>query len=31
MGDSAGMNIWLHIEVLANLAKNGGKVPSELL
>ncbi len=29
--DSAAMNIWLHKEVLKNLAENGGKVPADLL
>ncbi|MFV0336687.1 MAG: DUF3597 domain-containing protein [Chthoniobacterales bacterium] len=29
--DSASMNIWLHKEVIKQLAKNGGKVPAELL
>ena len=28
--DSAAMNIWLHREVMTQLAKNGGKVPAEL-
>lgn len=31
MGDSAKMNIWLHKQVLARLAENGGNVPQELL
>ncbi len=31
MNDSASMNIWLHKKVLQELAKNGGKVPAELL
>jgi hypothetical protein len=31
MGDSAKMNIWLHKNVLANIAANGGNVPAELL
>ena len=31
MGDSAAMNIWLHKNVLAHIAANGGKVPKELL
>lgn len=31
MHDSAAMNIWLHKEVLRQLAANGGKVPAELL
>ncbi len=30
-GDSASMNIWLHKQVLAKLAANGGKVPADLL
>jgi hypothetical protein len=30
-GDSAKMNIWLHKEVLRQLAANGGKVPASLL
>lgn len=29
--DSATMNIWLHKQVLAKLAANGGKVPESLL
>lgn len=29
--DSATMNIWLHKQVLAKLAANGGKVPGNLL
>jgi len=29
--DSASMNTWLHQEVMTQLAKNGGKVPKELL
>lgn len=29
--DSATMNIWLHKQVLAKLAANGGKVPADLL
>jgi 3-oxoacyl-ACP reductase-like protein len=29
--DSASMNIWLHKQVMAKLAANGGKVPPELL
>jgi len=28
--DSAAMNIWLHKQVMKNLAENGGKVPAEL-
>lgn len=31
MGDSAQMNTWLHKEVLARIAENGGNVPKELL
>ncbi|WP_035601497.1 DUF3597 domain-containing protein [Haloferula sp. BvORR071] len=31
MGDSAKMNVWLHKEVLRQLAANGGKVPADLL
>jgi 3-oxoacyl-ACP reductase-like protein len=31
MKDSAAMNIWLHKEVLRQLAANGGKVPADLL
>jgi hypothetical protein len=30
MDDSAGMNIWLHKQVMIKLAENGGKVPQEL-
>jgi len=30
MNDSATMNIWLHKQVMAKLAANGGKVPAEL-
>lgn len=30
-GDSATMNMWLHKEVIKQLAANGGKVPPELL
>jgi hypothetical protein len=29
--DSATMNIWLHKEVMRQLAANGGKVPANLL
>jgi hypothetical protein len=29
--DSAGMNVWLHKEVLKKIAENGGKLPQELL
>ena len=28
--DSASMNIWLHKQVMAKLAENGGKVPDSL-
>jgi 3-oxoacyl-ACP reductase-like protein len=28
--DSASMNIWLHKEVMAKIAANGGKVPADL-
>jgi hypothetical protein len=28
--DSAGMNIWLHKQVIAKIAANGGNVPAEL-
>lgn len=31
MGDSAKMNMWLHKNVLAHIAANGGKVPKELM
>lgn len=31
MSDSAQMNMWLHKEVLARIAANGGNVPQELL
>jgi len=31
MGDSAKMNMWLHKNVLAQIAANGGNVPKELL
>lgn len=30
MNDSATMNIWLHKEVMTQLAANGGKVPDDL-
>jgi hypothetical protein len=30
MNDSAAMNIWLHKQVMAKLADNGGKVPDDL-
>lgn len=29
--DSAGMNVWLHKQVMQKLAANGGKVPAELV
>jgi hypothetical protein len=28
--DSASMNIWLHKQVMAKLAANGGKLPPEI-
>lgn len=31
LGGSAEMNIWLHKAVMRELAKNGGKVPAELI
>ena len=31
MGDSAKMNVWLHKNVLGQIAANGGNVPRELL
>jgi hypothetical protein len=31
MQDTAGMNVWLHKQVLKKLADNGGKVPADLL
>lgn len=31
MGDSAKMNVWLHKEVLKQIAQNGGNIPKELL
>ncbi len=30
MGDSAGMNVWLHKQVMTKLAENGGVVPADL-
>ena len=30
-GDHAKMNVWLHKTVLAEIAKNGGNIPKELL
>jgi hypothetical protein len=29
-GDHAGMNIWLHQQVVMKLAENGGKIPADL-
>ena len=29
-GDSASMNVWLHKQVMAKLAANGGKLPPEI-
>jgi len=29
--DSAKMNIWLHKQVMQQVAKNGGKLPSDLV
>ena len=31
MADSAKMNIWLHKQVMQQIAKNGGKLPAELV
>jgi hypothetical protein len=31
MGDSAKMNMWLHKNLLANIAANGGNIPKDLL
>lgn len=31
MGDSAKMNVWLHKEVLRQIAANGGNIPKDLL
>jgi hypothetical protein len=31
MGDSAQMNMWLHKNLLANIAANGGNIPKDLL
>lgn len=31
LADSAKMNVWLHKNVLAHIAANGGQVPQELL
>ncbi len=30
MNNSSSMNIWLHKQIMANLAANGGKLPDEL-
>lgn len=30
MNDSAGMNVWLHRQVMTKVAANGGKVPADL-
>lgn len=30
MNNSASMNIWLHKQIMVNLAANGGKLPDEL-
>ena len=30
MNNSAGMNVWLHKQVMIKLAENGGKVPDSL-
>ncbi len=31
MNDSASMNIWLHKQVMKQMAANGGKVPAHML
>ena len=31
MGDSAKMNVWLHKEVLKQIARNGGNIPASML
>jgi hypothetical protein len=31
MNDNVKMNVWLHKTVLAEIAKNGGNIPKELL
>ncbi|MBN8658624.1 MAG: DUF3597 domain-containing protein, partial [Anaerolineae bacterium] len=31
MSDSARMNVWLHKEVLRQIAANGGNIPKDLL
>jgi Domain of unknown function (DUF3597) len=30
MNNSASMNIWLHKQIMVNLAANGGKLPDDL-
>ena len=30
LNNSASMNIWLHKQIMVNLAANGGKLPDEL-
>ena len=30
MSDFASMNIWLHKQIMVNLAANGGKLPGDL-
>ena len=30
MGDSAAMNVWLHKQMMAQLAANGGKLPPDM-
>ena len=30
MNDSAKMNVWLHKQIMAKLAANGGKLPSDI-
>lgn len=30
MSNSASMNIWLHKQIMVNLATNGGKLPDDL-
>ena len=30
MNDSAAMNLWLHKQIMVNLAANGGKLPDDL-
>ena len=31
MNDSATMNVWLHKQVMQNIAQNGGKVPASMM